>query len=166
VVVGFFSTLLTSALILYPLYIFKILVIPRFLPTPILLAMAMAAVLNMIFIGALAVLLTHRIAGPMYSLARQMREIAAGQWRTSHLHLRKHDDLKYVMRNFNELVEGLIGLGEADLRMVDEIRERLKRHSGNDAGETASILELVERLRQRLGSRIEMPATPEAGVQG
>ena len=154
VVVGVFSTLLTSGLILYPLYVFKILVIPRFLPTPILVAMGLAAVANMVFIGLLAVLLTHRIAGPMYSLARQMREVASGNWR-SWLSLRKHDDLKYVMRNFNELIEGLIAIGREDVRSLDALQSKVEQ-ALQTAGikEDAAVRQAFKEHRDRLIKRI------------
>jgi hypothetical protein len=154
VVVGVFSTLLTSGLILYPLYVFKILVIPRFLPTPILVAMGLAAVANMVFIGLLAVLLTHRIAGPKYSLVRQMREVASGNWR-SWLSLRKHDDLKYVMRNFNELIEGLIATGREDVKSLDALQSKVEQ-ALQTAGikEDAAVRLAFKEHRDRLINRI------------
>jgi hypothetical protein len=167
VVVGVFSTLLTSGLILYPLYVFKILVIPRFLPTPILLAMALAALANMVFIGLLAVLLTHRIAGPMYSLARQMREVASGNWR-SWLSLRKHDDLKYVMRNFNELIEGLIATGREDIRTLDELQRQVGRIlEAGGIKDSPEVHQAFKEYRERLVKRIGEDQTqvgPSDGV--
>ena len=65
VVIGLVSTFLTSVVILYPLYQFQILRIPKFLPIPILFAMILAAVINIAIIGVMGILMPHRIAGPM-----------------------------------------------------------------------------------------------------
>ena len=81
VIVGILSTALTVILILYPLYQFEILRIPRFLPTPILLIMAVAALINVSLVGVLGIFITHRIAGPMYSLVREFRKIEEGTWK-------------------------------------------------------------------------------------
>src|SRR6186997_212279 len=75
VVVGLLSTILTLIILLVPLYTFEILQIPRFLPLPIFGIMAMAAFVNILSVGLMGVFITHRIAGPMYSLVRSFRRI-------------------------------------------------------------------------------------------
>ena len=53
--IGLLSTVVTSTVILIPLYEFQILRIPKFLPAPILLAMLLAVVLNILLLGFMSV---------------------------------------------------------------------------------------------------------------
>lgn len=115
--VGLISSLWTGTLILYPLFVFKILQIPKFLPLPILLAIIVAVVVNIAFITFMAVLLTHRVAGPMYSLIKYMRQVERGNF-SAKLKVREGDELKYVVRNFNLMVESLADYAHQDLVLV------------------------------------------------
>jgi hypothetical protein len=78
--VGILSTALTTTIILYPLYTFEILRIPRFLPTPILATMAMACLVNIVFLAIMGIFVTHKIAGPMYSLVRHFRLVGMARF--------------------------------------------------------------------------------------
>ena len=114
ITVAIISTVLSVAVVLYPLYTFEILRIPKFLPTPILLAMGCAVLINVGLIGFLGVLITHRLAGPIYSLTREFRKISGGIW-GNQLKVRAEDDLKYLVRSYNEMSEGLAKIAEEDL---------------------------------------------------
>lgn len=174
VIVGILSTFMTAVLILYPLYVFKILVIPRFLPAPFLIAMAFAAVLNMTFIAAAGVVMTHRIAGPMYSMVRQMRRLSAGIFR-SPISLRKNDDLRFLVRNYNDLVDGLVRLTESDVRQIQEIEVAIEHLVNSGAAAKDAEPKLIEvrqkvaDLRLALGRRLDsyppdfIPAEPLNG---
>ncbi len=117
--VGFFSALLTGFLILYPLYYFKILVLPTFLPLPILLMMSSGILLNIMLIGFFTVSISHRIAGPVYSFVKKFRELQVGAFRQAHVALRSTDDLIFMQRHFNETVDALIAMTQKDLDFVD-----------------------------------------------
>ena len=156
VLVGLFSTVLTSVLILYPLYIFEILRIPRFLPLPMLGAMLAAAGVNMAVIAVMAVLVAHKVAGPMFSLVRSFRRAGAGQLDCD-LNLREGDELKFVVRNFNDMLRGLRQRAAEDLELLSELRARLRAQEL--AGPVLPELEQLEsRLRQRIGT-----AAPASG---
>jgi len=149
--VGVVSTLVTAAVLLYPLYVFEILRIPRFLPWPILAGMALAAVINISLIGFMGIFITHKIAGPMYSLVRSFRRIEMGYW-AGHLTIRDGDDLKYMVRNFNQLIDGLVEIGRQDVAFIDEIQEKL---SNSDAASQQEGLALLQDLHQRISDRLE-----------
>lgn len=119
VAAGIVSTTLTSVVILYPLYLFKILVIPQFLPTPILAGMLTAVVINVGMIVFFGILISHKVAGPMFSMVRHLRKIASGSWRTE-MRIRQGDDLQFVVRNLNELSIALVSTAEKDLKLVDQ----------------------------------------------
>ncbi len=146
-VVGFVSTVLTTILILWPLYAFEILRIPRFLPAPILVLMCVPIVINIFFIAFMGILLTHKIAGPMYSLIRYMRQVERGNY-AAVARLREGDELKYVIRNFNCMVESLVISANEDLDMVKKLTFLLQalkaRHDEKGLEEALSMIETLE----------------------
>ncbi len=143
VIVGFCSTMLTLFLVLFPLFQFQIIRFPNFLPAPFLWAIALAALLNFAIVATMGILVTHRIAGPMFSLVRQFRRITDGRF-DSHLKVRDGDDLKYVVRNFNEMVDQLESQTRHDLKLLDELIQSL-------AGDQ---LAKAQRLRDQIAGRI------------
>lgn len=119
-VVGVLTTFLTSAIVLVPLYIFEIIRSVNFLPLPILTGMAVAALVNVALILGMGIFVTHRIAGPMYSLVRSFRMITEGDY-TQKVNIREGDDLKYVVRNFNEMAETVQARCVANRDAIQEI---------------------------------------------
>lgn len=146
--IGLLSTLVTSTVILVPLYQFQILRIPKFLPTPILFAMVLAVVLNIALLGFMSVHVTHKLAGPMFSFLRYIRRVEQGIW-AGKLQLREGDELQFLARNFNEMLASLQKLAEADLVSLDEIKAKLPSSEDNKQA-TALIEALQLRLQNRL----------------
>lgn len=147
VLAGVVSTAITTLVILYPLFVFKILVIPQFLPMPILLGMLTAAIFNIGIIVLFGILITHRIAGPMFSIVRHLRRIANGQWKTN-MRSRPGDELQLIVRNMNELSDALVVVAAKDLELVE------KASAGSPSGEAGAAL---NELRERIKSRMEQP---------
>lgn len=147
VLAGVASTIMTTVVILYPLFAFKILVVPQFLPSPILLGMLVAAFINIGMIVLFGILITHRIAGPMFSMVRHLRRIAAGQWRTT-MRIRPGDELHILVRNLNELSDALIDTASKDLQLIDNVIESVPQAS-------PQTTELLQKLRKRIQSRID-----------
>ena len=150
VLAGIVSTAITTLVILYPLFVFKILVVPQFLPTPILVGMLAAAVINIAIIVMFGILITHRIAGPMFSMVRHLRRMQIGQWRTF-MRVRPGDELQLIVRNMNELSDALVQTATKDLELIE------KAFAGSPSNEVSSAL---HELRERMRSRIELP-TPQ-----
>ncbi|MFW7378037.1 MAG: HAMP domain-containing protein [Oligoflexus sp.] len=147
--VGVLSTALTTTLILVPLYQFEILRIPRFLPWPVLLMMLSAAFVNVALVGLMAIHVTHRLAGPMFSLTRQMRRVEEGQWFGS-FKLRDGDELRYVARNFNEMLASIHRRAEEDLAIVQAVQQGIKEQSALNKVEQ-QLQDLAVSLETRLG---------------
>ena len=143
--VGFFSALLTAFLILYPLYYFRILVIPAFLPLPILLMMSSGVLINIIFIGFFTVSISHRIAGPIFSFVKKMRDIQAGDYSHAHVGLRKTDDLIFLQKHYNETVDALIRITKSDL-------EALAAAESAPSIEAAQLK--ISELKQKIAARV------------
>lgn len=157
--VGLLSTVLTSTLILFPLYQFEILRIPRFLPVPILGVMVLAAMMNVALVGLLAIFVTHRLAGPMYSLVRHFRRVEEGMWYGS-VRLREGDDLRYVVRNFNGMIEAISRETREDLGAVQQLRQLLQDAASDDEKKQADLNEIhsmIDRLEQRISQRLSPP---------
>ncbi|HET9239544.1 MAG TPA: hypothetical protein VFO10_19945 [Oligoflexus sp.] len=158
VLVGLLSTGLTTSVILYPLFQFEILRIPRFLPWPILGVMAMAALLNILLVGFMGILITHRLAGPMYSLVRQFRRVEEGRW-YGQMKIRDGDDMRYVVRNFNAMVDAINKQTQMDFEKLRHVRELLVSTGMNESERIAkALLELKsvdEKMRERLHAESE-----------
>ena len=161
VVVGLSSTLLTTALLLWPLFQFKIIRFPNFLPWPFLGAMALGALVNFACVAGLGILMTHRIAGPMFALVRQMRVVQQGDFR-AHLAVRQLDDLKYLIRNFNDMTAQLVNFTVQDIAKLDRIGRAIdldldqsatlpKNNFDANSMNQSEAQVLLNELRQELG---------------
>ena len=154
-VVGLLSTALTTSLILFPLYQFEILRIPKFLPIPVLAVMGFAAILNVLLVGLMGIFLTHKVAGPMYSLVRHFRSIEEeGVW-AGNMRLREGDDLRYVVRNFNGMMDAIGQSVKNDLEVLEDLRKSIEDSdlSSEEKLEktNSAINELEADLRYRIG---------------
>jgi hypothetical protein len=146
--VGVVSTALTVFLILYPLFYLDIVRFPTFLPRPFLIGIVFAAIVNLAIVAFMGILMTHRIAGPMFALVRQMRAIQAGYWQ-SHLKVRPGDDMKYVVRNFNDLVDYMLDTSKRDLTHVDLALAKLR------SLDTGGALTELQQLHEELSARFQ-----------
>jgi HAMP domain-containing protein len=157
VLVGLLSTALTTSVILYPLFQFEILRIPRFLPLPVLGVMGMAALLNILLVGFMGILITHRLAGPMYSLVRQFRRVEEGRW-YGQMKIRDGDDMRYVVRNFNAMLDSINKQTQMDFEKLRHVREILVSDENESERIAKALLELKsidEKMRERLHAESE-----------
>jgi methyl-accepting chemotaxis protein len=154
IIVGIMSTLLTSVVILYPLYRFEILRIPQFLPLPILLVMVFATLINIFLVGFMGIFMTHRIAGPMYGMVRYIRAVEEGKL-YGRMKIRDGDELGFLVRNFNAMLISLSEAAENDLQMVKSIEAEFKKIPGLESHGSIStmLLELQNRFENRLSDR-------------
>jgi methyl-accepting chemotaxis protein len=155
---GLSSTIITATLIIYPLFAFKILTIGLFLPWPIVITITAAIVLNCILQIVFGLLLTHRIAGPIFNLVRYLRIIGRGHWNIK-MNQRRHDELAMVIRHVNEMSEGLTKAVQDDLQVLVQI-ESLLKDAKKDPNKIESTLQAIENLQLRLQKRI----TAQGGI--
>lgn len=146
--VGLVSTALTSLIILYPLYQFEILRIPKFLPLPVLSAMVVAAVVNIGVVAFMGIMVTHKIAGPMYSLVRCFRRVAIGKY-DNLMRQREGDELRFIVRNFNDMLQSLQYSTAEDLGLLADAQKKVKE--GFAETTLPELEEIEKRLRRRLG---------------
>jgi hypothetical protein len=152
VVVGFGSTVLTIFLLLFPLHYFGVIRFPGFLPTPFVWGIGLAAVANFFLVGVGTILITHRIAGPMFSLVRQMRMIQSNYW-DCNMTVRQSDDMQFVIRNFNDLVDSL------KMSVADDLEQFDNTISAIDAGKDSSeIKDIILAHRNIIKNRLTKEA--------
>lgn len=146
--VGLITTSLSVFVTLFPLYVFEILRIPRFLPWPILAGMGIALVINVASVFGMGIVITHRIAGPMYSIVRHLRRIGLGFY-GYHMRIRDGDDLRYVVRNVNDMIDSLKFLTKQDLYSIDKATKLA------EGGDLAALKQELLEFRQRIAERLE-----------
>lgn len=105
VVVGLVSSCVSSFMILLSFWSFNIWQGQR-LPLPVMFTIMMVMVTNVAGIYVVAVLTTQKIAGPLFNLLRQFKELGQANF-AARVRLRKRDELQYVARRFNEMSESL-----------------------------------------------------------
>ncbi len=149
VAVGLGSTGLSTLLILYPLYKFQILRMVAFVPFPIMMVMIAAALINIFLVGFLGIYVTHRIAGPMYSLVRSFRQIEEGCF-GGVLKTRDDDDLGYVVRNFNGMAESLRRMVGRDVGVLRGLRQQLDGDKIEVKGLKDELDGLIDQFEKRL----------------
>jgi len=149
---GLASTFITATLIIYPLFAFKILTVGVFLPWPIISAICIAITLNAGLQILIGIMLTHRIAGPIFSIVRQLRIIGGGRWNVQ-LGQRNHDELGMVVRHINEMSECLTKVAREDLNSLNQIESALGMLKVENS-QLKIIAELIEDLKTKLQQRI------------
>lgn len=99
--------------------------------------------LFVLVIGFVAIVITHRIVGPLFRIKRMGREVASGVVRPPEYGLRPGDELKDVFDVFATMVKALRDRTEADLKAVEAAvagdKDALERHRAD----------LVARLEKR-----------------
>lgn len=115
--------------------------------TRLLYVMAGLSVLMALALSLIGVVVTHRIAGPVYVLRGQLEAIKAGGYPALRP-LRRHDELKDFHAVFHDAVAALKA---RDLELAEELA-KLAETIGANAGSAPSAeqaRELAAKLRQR-----------------
>lgn len=160
--IGLVSTILCSLVIFYPLYKFEILRIPRFLPLPILSAMGMAVVLNLALVMFFGIIVTHRIAGPIFALSREFADVSQGIFGRT-LTTRKNDDLRYLVRCFNDMSLALQNQTYDDMERISGALEQLNKLPVDD--QTQKITDHLKEFHESLAGRVYTPKEGSEQVQ-
>jgi nitrogen fixation/metabolism regulation signal transduction histidine kinase len=83
-----------------------------------------------IFVAGIVV--THKVAGPIYKMKRQLREVGDGHLRIPGK-LRKGDELVHFFDTFERMVRSLRARQEAEIAMLDSAIEQLQGKAEEDA---------------------------------
>ncbi len=111
----------------------------------LIVAMAFALVL-------FGLVITHRVSGPLYVMARYLGEIVEGRYPDLRP-LRKHDELRAFFSTFEQTVGALRARDGAALRDLDLVIAKAGRARQNAAELEGAVAEL-ERLRASFAARL------------
>lgn len=116
---------------------------------------AFALLLLVLGIGLAGVVVTHKVAGPVFKMKKLLAELGRGQFRVV-ARLRKGDELQHFFDAFNEAAAQLGKRQEEEIRQVDDVIELLGRE-GNDplkaSGARERLLTLRESMRVSLNTK-------------
>lgn len=104
-----------------------------------------------IIVAAVSLFVTHRIAGPLYRLARSMDMVAAGDL-TRRIHLRRSDELQETAAAFNAMLDSVQRRVRAGREGGHAAAEELRKLSQEIRGTHAELADRLEILRGKYTS--------------
>lgn len=117
--------------------------------------MASALVLLVLGIGLSGVVVTHKVAGPVYKMKRLLGDLGRGQFRVV-ARLRKGDELQHFFDAFNETARQLDRRQQEEIRQIDDVIEILSHESKDSlsvSGARERLITLRESMRVQLNTR-------------
>jgi len=105
-----------------------------------IVTLCVALVLLVVLIGLAGIVVTHRVAGPIHKMRRQIREVGEGRLRLP-VPLRKGDELVSFFSAFETMVKNLRSRQEAEIAQLDAAISGLESRVSSDE------LESLRRLR-------------------
>ena len=106
---------------------------------------------NAVVVGWAFVLLTHKVAGPLYRIRRHIAEIQGGKL-PQRITLRKGDELGHVAQTVNDMTDALRGAAEQDVKDLGGVAIVLQgamdelRRGGQPASVGAKVDEALKRV--------------------
>jgi methyl-accepting chemotaxis protein len=143
VLIGLASSALAAGMLLWSFWSFNIWQGQR-LPRPIIVVIAVVLVMNASGIYIATVLSTQRIAGPLFNLLKQFAKAASGSLDTRVV-FRKGDELHYVGRRFNDMMNSL---QEREQKIFEEVDEAAKALQDGRVDAAAEALHRARDLRK------------------
>jgi len=117
-----------------------------------------AALLMLVLgIGLAGVVVTHKVAGPVYKMKKLLGELAKGHFRVV-ARLRKGDELQYFFDAFNEAAETLSRRQEEEISQIDSVITILADATPGDADSVARAKEQLQALRDSM--RVSLATRP------
>lgn len=125
-IVGLFSSVVSAGLLLWSFWAFNIWQGQR-LPAPILAVIIFVLFLNISGIYVTTIFATHRIVGPLFNLLRQFQRLAKADFSAT-ARFREHDEMHYLARRFNEMVQKLHERNDFIQNEINAAREALAQN--------------------------------------
>ena len=117
-----------------------------------LIAIAVVSCLLLI----LGVYASHRIAGPMYRITKNLNLIGVENEMDT-IQIRKRDQLKEMADAFNHMVHALKDRMYQDMRLIDQVKGKIVQLHDSLRGESLDIKKLSDQVREidRLASELK-----------
>jgi len=116
----------------------------------------LALVLLVFGIGLAGVVVTHKVAGPVYKMKLLLGDLGRGQFRVV-ARLRKGDELQHFFDAFNDMAAQLGRRQEEEIQQIDGVIEML-RGDGNDSMRVSDARERLLSLRESM--RVQLNTKP------
>lgn len=147
--IGLISSIFGLAVVWYPLYLFERLPLGMALPPIIYGVIALAVIANIVAIVSFGIRTSHRVAGPVYSIVRHMRRVEKGQ-KVGLLKARQSDELKYLVRNYNNLLVGLELSRAGQIEELTAIHQALSAAIARDTAGKDDAAQQLDRLKAQI----------------
>ena len=119
----------------------------------------LAVVLISALLGLSGMLLTHRIAGPVFVMGRAMNTLAAGKYPTLRP-LRKSDDLTELYGSLRALFDSLLKTERAEVATLEKALEMISASDGTGSAAARGLL-----LEMQLKKHEKMSAVNETSAK-
>jgi nitrogen fixation/metabolism regulation signal transduction histidine kinase len=116
-----------------------------------------ALLLLVLGMGLAGVVVTHKVAGPVFKMKRLLGELAKGHFRVV-ARLRKGDELQYFFDAFNDAAEQLSRRQEDEISQIDSVIRLLADAESGDGDSVASAKERLQALRDSM--RVSLATRP------
>ena len=114
-----------------------------------LITMCVALALLVVLIGLAGIVVTHRVAGPIHKMRRQIREVGEGTLRPP-TPLRRGDELVECFAAFDTMVKNLRARQESEIQQIDGVL------SGLEPRVASEELEPLRRLRREMQRSLDV----------
>ncbi|MEZ4375988.1 MAG: hypothetical protein R3B07_34600 [Polyangiaceae bacterium] len=101
-----------------------------------------------LLIGLAGIIVTHRVAGPIFKMKRQLREVGEGNLQIPSA-LRKGDELVHFFETFADMVRNLRKRQENEIAMLDQALESLRGKASDE--DLKPLEELRKEMQDALG---------------
>jgi methyl-accepting chemotaxis protein len=112
------------------------------------LSLYMALGLLVFGIGFAGIIVTHKVAGPIHKMKRQIRDVGAGKLAIPGA-LRKGDELVHFFDEFDHMVRSLRARQEREIALLDAAMDKLRTNGAPD------VLEPLTELRSEMRAALD-----------
>ncbi|HEX4405249.1 MAG TPA: hypothetical protein VH560_10505 [Polyangia bacterium] len=115
-------------------------------------------------IGAVGILITHKVAGPLYKIASIFGRVRDNRLGPAPANLRKGDELQEFYGQFREMHISLRARAEDDVRILGNVVAVLETAPDARSPALARALEDLRELRKRKEESLEKPVDDASGI--
>lgn len=112
-----------------------------------LIGIPITIVIVSMLLFALGIYTSHRVAGPMHRIAKNMNLIGLENHLDT-IEIRKKDQLRDLADAFNHMVHALKDRMYQDMRLIDQVRMKIAQLHSSLKGESVDINRLSEQVRE------------------
>jgi hypothetical protein len=96
------------------------------------MTLILVLVLLVMGVGIAGIVVTHRVAGPIFKMKRQLRDVGEGHLKMPGK-LRKGDELVHFFETFEHMVQSLRDRQQAEIEMLERAMQRLEGQAPEEA---------------------------------